>query len=390
MPPNNFWKLIDDNISQSDKKKLSNFILKTNFFTSGKHVKKFEYSWSKWLGVSHTTMVNSGASANFISIALVKELYGTGEVILPSLGWSTDVSSVIQLGMKPVFVDIEFSNLSMSLENIKKAYSSKTKAIVLIHLLGLNALSKDILSFIKKKKIFLIEDCCEAHGAYFESKKVGSYGDISLFSYYYGHHITTIEGGALSTNNKKLDEIIKMFRSHGMIRESSKKTKSFYKKNFPTLNPLFTFAVSGFNLRSTEINAYLGILQLKKLNLIIKKRMNNLKVWLDNLDHQKFFTSFNQTGNSSFALPLILNSKDKIVFNKILNFLTLSNIEFRLGTAGGGNLFDQPFVKNFKNKKSIGKLANVNHIHNFGLYIGNHPSLKTSNIKILAKKLNDI
>lgn len=389
MQSKNYWGLINDNILKSDRVKLSKFILNAKKFTSGKYVKEFENKWSKWLDVKHSTMVNSGASANLISIALVKELYGKGEVIVPSIGWSTDVSTIIQLGMKPVFVDVDMKNLSIRYEDLINAYSKNTKAVVLIHLLGFNGINNKILSFIKKKKLFLIEDCCEAHGAKFKNKKAGTFGDVSVFSYYFGHHMTTIEGGMISTNKKEIYELSKMFRSHGMIRENSQKIRKFYKKHYPSLNPLFTFAVSGFNVRSTEINAFLGLLQLKRLDKIITKRKENLKIWLNSLSDQIFYKNFDTSGNSNFALPLILLKQDKTIFNKILQYLKTRKIEYRKGTAGGGNLTSQPFVKNIK-KKVINNLQNSNHIHNFGLYIGNHTELKEKQIKSLAKNLNNI
>ena len=195
------WPLINDNINQSDKNILSDFILNSNRFTNGPKVKQFEKEWSNWLGVKHSVMVNSGASANFISIAMVKELVGVGEVIVPPLGWVSDISSVVQLGMTPVFVDISMNNFAITSENIKNAITSKTKAIVLVHTLGFNGINDEIIKIAKDNNLLLIEDCCEAHGAMYGDKKVGSIGDISLFSFYYGHHITTIEGGMVCVND---------------------------------------------------------------------------------------------------------------------------------------------------------------------------------------------
>jgi CDP-6-deoxy-D-xylo-4-hexulose-3-dehydrase len=159
------WPLINDNITMSDRKQLSDFILSNQRLTNGKKVREFELLWSKWLGIKHSIMVNSGSSGNFISIAMVKELMGIGEIIVPPLGWVSDISSVVQLGMTPVFVDISMDNLSITAENIKKAITPQTKAIVLVHCLGFNAINEEIVKIAKENDLLLIEDCCEAHGA---------------------------------------------------------------------------------------------------------------------------------------------------------------------------------------------------------------------------------
>ena len=170
-------------------------LLKTNdpILTQSKNVLKFEKSWSKWLGVKYSVFVNSGSSANMISINILNILKGSGEVIVPSLTWSSDISSVIKNKMKPIFVDINLDNLSMNEDQVIKSYNSKTKAIFLSHIQGFNGLSNKLLDFIKKKKIFLIEDVCESHGASFRKKKLGTFGQISNFSFYYAHHMSTIE-----------------------------------------------------------------------------------------------------------------------------------------------------------------------------------------------------
>jgi CDP-6-deoxy-D-xylo-4-hexulose-3-dehydrase len=389
------WPLINDNITESDRNVLSDFILNNNRFTNGIKVINFEELWSKWLGVNYSVMLNSGTSGNYISIAIVKELLGIGEIIIPPLGWVSDVSSVVQLGMKPVFVDISLDNLSITSENIKNAITPDTKAIVLVHCLGFNAINEEIIKIAKDNNIFLIEDCCEAHGATFNGKKVGSFGDLSIFSFYYGHHITTIEGGMISTNDQKLYEFTKLFRSHGMTREISLDTQTYYQKKYPNLNPLFTFAVAGFNMRSTELNAVLGIEQIKKLDYNIEKRRHNLNVWLDNLDKNKYYTEFNIEGNSSFALPLMVkptytdrfNINDD--FSGICDVLNLNSVEYRLGTSGGGNQVIQPYLENV-NYRVVGELDNVNYVHHNSLYIGNHTNLTDEIIINLCKQLNDV
>ena len=229
------WKLMDGKFNSDEREKLCNFIKTTDRFTNGPLVKEFEQSWSNWAGVKNSVMINSGASGNYLSIALLKHLKGIGEVIVPSLGWSTDISSLIQLGLTPVFVDINCNNLCMDENALENAITSKTIGVVLIHTLGFNGISENIINICKKNNLFLIEDCCEAHGATFKNKRVGSFGDVSVFSFYYGHHISTIEGGMLCAKNDEHYDLAKMYRSHGMTREASKDIQDKYLKDFKYL-----------------------------------------------------------------------------------------------------------------------------------------------------------
>jgi CDP-6-deoxy-D-xylo-4-hexulose-3-dehydrase len=396
MEQNKFsWPLINDNITQKDRLVLADFCLNGERFTNGSKVKEFEKQWSEWLGVKHSVMVNSGASANFISIAIVKELLGVGEVIVPPIGWVSDISSVVQLGMTPVFVDVDINNFNITAENIKAAITEDTKAIVLVHTLGFNAMTDEIVQIAKDNNIILIEDCCEAHGAKFGDKRVGSIGDISLFSFYFGHHITTIEGGTVCVNNDKLYDLAKLFRSHGMTREASLELQTEYQHAYPDLNPLFTFAVAGFNMRSTEINAVLGLEQLDRLDYNISRRTENLHTWLENLDSTKFKTSFDVEGSSNFALPLVMQEdyKNSLKINddysSVCDILSLNGVEYRLGTAGGGNQARQPYLKKYPYRIS-GELKNADYIHDNALYIGNHVDLTKEQIINLCKNLNNV
>ena len=395
MIPNYKWPLINDNISESDRMVLSEFLLSNQRLTNGEKVKEFENIWSKWLGVKNSTMVNSGSSGNYISIAIVKELLGVGEVIVPPLGWVSDVSSIVQLGMTPVFVDISMTNLSITTEKIKQAITEQTKAIVLVHCLGFNAIDDELIKITKERNILLIEDCCESHGACYNDKKVGTFGDISIFSFFFGHHITTIEGGMISSNDEKINELARLFRSHGMTREVSNETQLKYQREYPDLNPLFTFVVPGFNMRSTEMNAVLGIEQMKRIDQNVEKRKHNLHVWLSNLDSNKFIVDFDLDGNSNFALPLIMKPEyvDKFKvsddYSSVCDILFLEGVEYRLGTSGGGNQVRQPYLKK-TNYKVVGGLKNVDYVHNNSLYIGNHTDLTDEQIINLTKKLNNV
>lgn len=384
------WQLINDSITEKDKKQLVDFINTDGVrFTNGEKVKEFERMWSDWLGVKHSVYVNSGASANYVMASIMKEKKGVGEVITPPLGWVSDISPLVNLGFTPVFVDISVDNLSIAYDSIEAAITKDTVGITLVHCLGFNAINDVIIEIAKENDLFLIEDCCEAHGATYNGEKVGNFGDMSNFSFYFGHHITSVEGGMICTNDDELYDYAKLFRSHGMTREASHELQKKYKDKYRDVNPMFTFAVPGYNVRNTEINAVLGISQMDRLDDNIKKRMQNLNVWLDNLDGQKFFTNFHREGNSNFSLPLVSLKKDFDYFGKICKLLDDEKVEFRVGTAGGGNQARQPYLKDYE-FKIHGDLQNADHIHDFGLYIGNHPELNKNQIINLCEKLNNV
>ncbi len=334
MSQNKFlWPLINNNISEADKHVLSKFVLETNRFTNGPKVVEFEKAWSQWLGVKYSVMVGSGAAGNYITTAIVRELKGqTGEVIVPPIGWVSDISSVINTGFLPVFVDVDLDTMAISYENIKNAINENTKAIVLVHALGFNGINDKIVQLAKQHDLLLIEDCCEAHGASYRDKKVGSIGDMSCFSFYFGHHMTTIEGGMICTDDYEIYQLARMFRSHGMTREADPQIQERYAK--PDVNPLFTFAVPGYNMRSTEINAVLGLEQIKRLDYNIEKRQENLQTWLANLDSSLYYIEYDVEGSSNYALPLILR-KDNNKIKEVCRILEEERVEYRLGTAGG-------------------------------------------------------
>ena len=289
--------LMNNNFTKSDMKEVNKLIKSKNLIlTQSKKVKEFEDKWSKWLGVKYSTFVNSGSSANFITIAALKILNknkNKNEIIVPTLTWVSDINSVIMNGYKPIFVDINFSNLSMNVDEVIKKITKRTLAVFITHAQGFNGLNTDLLKYLKKRKILLIEDVCESHGAKFKEKKLGSFGLASNFSFYYAHHLTTIEGGMVCTNNKKLSEIFKMLRSHGMLRESKNNLlENKIKNKYKDLSPQFIFMYPTLNFRNNEIGATIGLNQLKSLNKNNFKRTQNFKFFLKNLDKKKYWANF--------------------------------------------------------------------------------------------------
>jgi len=365
--------------------------IKNEILTQSKYVKMFEKKWSRWLGIKYSVFVNSGSSANFLTMAALKILYGKGEVILPALTWISDINSVIQNNFKPVFVDINPRNLCMSTNEIIKKVNKNTLAVFITHAQGFNGLTTKLISFLKKRNVTLIEDVSESHGSTFKKKKLGTFGKISNFSFYYAHHMTTIEGGMICTNDKNIYEMLKMLRSHGMIRESNNLLfEKKIAKKYPYLSPKFIFLYPGYNFRNNEIGAAIGLSQLRSLDRNNNKRKENFRLFLKLLDNTKYRTDFDLEGSCNYAFPVILKTKSLKLRNYFEKNLTKNKIEFRRGSAGGGNQLRQPYLKEIAKKINLKTFTEVEHIHFFGYYIGNYPSLSKSKIKKICNILNRI
>ena len=383
------FPLMENSILKQDIDKVRIFLKDLPVLTQSKKVIEFERKWSKWLGVKHSVFVNSGSSANFISLAALKSIKKKGEVVVPPLTWPSDIMAVINNGFTPKFVDINISNLSMDTDKIIRAVTNKTVAVFITHAQGFNGLTQKLVNFLRKKNIILIEDVCESHGAKFNGKKLGTFGLISNFSFYYAHHLSTIEGGMICTNNKEIYDYCMRFRGHGMLRESKLPSKiKLIKKKYKDLNENFIFLNPGFNFRSNEINATIGINQLKRLDAEIKKRNFNFKYLISKLNRSKYYVGFDLKGISNYAFPILLNTKSIKCRDKFEKYLLNNGIEFRRGNAGGGNQLRQPYLKKYKKLLYKNKFNNVEKVHFFGYYIGNYPYLKIQKLKQLIKILN--
>jgi len=382
--------LMNNNINKDDLNEVIKFLKKSPILTQSKNVKRFELEWSKWLGVKYSIFVNSGSSANYLTIAALKNFTSKKEIIVPTLTWISDIVAVIQNGFKPVFTDINLNNLSMLEDDIFKKINKNTAAVFITHAQGFNGLSKNLIEKLKRKKILLIEDVCESHGAKYKNKKLGTFGFASNFSFYYAHHLSTIEGGMICTNNKKFYEMIKMYRSHGMLRESGNKSfENFHIKKNPKLSPKFIFMYPGYNMRNNEISAVIGINQLKRLDKNNIKRTRNFKYYLSNLNGDIYFRDFSMEGSCNYAFPVILNKKFFSKRDRLEKIMKKFKIEFRRGNAGGGNQLRQPYLRKYR-PKNFKKFQNVEHVHSYGYYIGNFPDLTKNKILKITKILNSI
>lgn len=384
--------LMSDNISREDINSVIEFLQQDPIpkLTNGPKVVEFEQKWSEWLGVKHSLMVNSGTAANELTMLALKHIYGGGEIIVPPLTWVSDVNSTLFAGFDPVFVDINMTNLSFDIDKLKGAINENTRAIFLTHVLGLNGITDELLQLCKDHNILLIEDVCESHGATFKNQKCGSIGFASNFSFYFAHHMSTIEGGMVCTNDDKFYQVCRALRSHGMIRECTDEAfKQEIIQSNPDTHPNFTFLAPAHNFRSTEINAVIGLAQLPNLDVNNSKRIDNFNYFINHLDSSKYITTLDLEGQCNYAFIIIMKEGSLKQRNIIERVLTVSGIEFRRGLSGGGNQTLQPYIKNNFNINQD-EFPNVNYIHNYSWYVGNFPTLDKSQIDYLVNTLNSI
>ncbi len=382
------WPLMGETITFMDRLKMAHFALTAKKFTFGEKVKQFENEWSEWLGAKHSLYVSSGSTANFLLVAAVKELYklkAGDKVLVPACTWMTNVSPIMQLGLEPVFCDVNLDNFSFDLEEARLiALKHDIKMVFITHLLGFSANNEGI------KRIFpraiILDDICESHGCKTPyGEKCGSNSLGATFSFYFGHHMSTVEGGMISTNNTKLYDLMKIKRSHGMARESIKFDE--YAKKYPDVDKQFLFVTDGYNFRNHEICAVLGISQLKRLDKMVEIRNRNHKLFTEIIDKYPnlFYTIKNPKTISSFCFPFICRSNEIMLAMK--DTFTKHTIEYRPVVAG--NLLSQPFLKDYK-IETTKKRTNADIIQTQGVYIGNNHFVTESDMKFLDKVVGEI
>ena len=355
--------LMQSAITESDKQALINFISTSDRYTCGPKVKEFEDAWSKWLGCKHSLFVTSGSGANFLLLASIKEKYQIpdgSKVLVPACTWVTNVAPVFQLGLEPVFCDVDLETYSFDMDTLPE---EDVRIVFITHLLGLNSPVEQL----KKKypNAIFLEDICESHGVKAPNgMKRGSTSLGATFSFYYGHHMTTIEGGMICTDNEDLYELMKIKRSHGMARLLSPRLYKEAIENNPDIDPAFLFLTDGYNFRNTELNAVIGLEQLKRLDENIKLRRDNFDYFVNNLDPNLFYIPYNDPGNSSYSFPFVCKKpEDREKLKSIFDEL---GIEHR--PIVSGNLLLHPFLKKWKDSVSV---PNANKLNYGGVYIGN-------------------
>ena len=375
-----FWPLQENVLGKRDIEGLVRFVRTTERFTQSSKVREFEEAWSKWQGCKHSLYVNSGSSANLLLMNTAKELYGWSdgdEVIVPAVTWVTNISPVIQCGLKPVFVDINLDDFSFDYDALTSHLTPRTRAIFVTHLIGFPADLARIRAIIGQRPIQVLEDCCESYGATVGGRKVGNFGAGSSFSFYWGHHMTTVEGGMVSTDDEDVYKLARIKRSHGLARELPAEDHEQLRKLHPDIDFNFLFLTDGFNFRNSELYAVLGLSQLKRLD-----KYNSIR----NRNHRRFISLIkpyrdrlrvpDHKGLCSFCLPFLCHDReDKKALQRLLSE---SGIETR--PIISGNLMRQPFLQAYRGNE---RFPNADLVHTNGFYIGNNQFVGEKRLKKL-------
>lgn len=364
-------------------------VIASGRFTMGENVIRFEEAFAKKFGIKHALMVSSGSTANLVGIAALfykkdRPLQRGDEVIVPSISWATTYYPLQQYGLRLKFLDVEIDTLNMDASQLEKALTPKTRMVVAVSILG-NPCALDVIrKFCDQHGLYLFEDNCESMGAELNGKVCGTFGDIGTFSTFFSHHISTMEGGVLVTNNTEIYHLARSMRAHGWTRDIPEDSP-IYEKRDDDFYEAYRFILPGYNARPLELSGAIGVEQLKKLDAMVDTRRRNAKVFVDLFKNDERFIIQRENGKSSwFAFTVILNPKFNIDRKKVMSAMKQADIGYRIIT--GGNFLRHDVVKYF-DYECVGEIKNANIAHDRGFFVGNHPHDVTPQIKRLHEVL---
>lgn len=360
--------------------------LRSGNVTMGEKVRAFEEAWAAYVGVKHGIMVNSGSSANLVALAALG-LQPGDEVITPALTWATTIFPIAQLGLVPVLVDVDLDTYNISLNAMEAAFTTKTRAIMPVHLLGNPC---DMPPFVDEfcDGLYLLEDACEAHGAVSAGSKVGSFGELATFSFHFSHHISTIEGGMVVTDDEYFAEDCRSLRAFGWIRDLN--SREACAARHPQIDPRFLFMQAGYNFRPTELQGAMGIHQVPRLEGFIAKRRENADYWNRELAAYGDWITVQEerfgTRHARFAYPVLVRPEAPFTRRKLQDFLETRGVETRQIEAG--NMAIQPAMQYIKHRVS-GTLTNAENIHNNAFFFGCHQGIGATEREYVAEVFHD-
>jgi len=368
--------LVKDTISNLDVNTLIEWLKEYPRLTKGPKTIEFEEAYSDYLGCKKSTFVNSGSSAILLMLQTLIEkgdLAPGDKVVVPAVSWATDLAPVMQLGLVPVLCDCNLDDFSYDIDDFKSIALTKPKAAILVSVLGLVPDMDAIMEVCNDHDIILLEDVCESMGSEYKGKKLGTFGKMSVFSTYFGHHISTIEGGLVCTSDDECDDLLKSVRSHGWARDLSREKQQDLSNQWAVrdFDALFTFYNCGFNLRATDLQAFIGIGQVMKLPWVVKKRNENFLKYQERLGRVQVK---DHSFVSNFAYPILTSQRDHLVAK-----LMEGGVEVRPLICG--SMGHQPFYMKKYGRES---LPNADKVHSKGLYLPNHPFMSDEDIRYIC------
>jgi len=350
-------------------------VIASGMFTMGENVRRFEEDFARKFGTKHALMVSSGSAANLVGVAALfhagkRPLQRGDEVIVPAISWATTYYPLQQYGLRLKFLDVERDTLNIDVSKLEQALTPRTRMVVAVSILG-NPCALDVLrAFCDRHGLVLFEDNCESMGATLNGKPCGTFGDIGTFSTFFSHHISTMEGGVLVTDDTELYHVAKSIRAHGWTRDLPKSSGVFEPKE-DDFYEAYRFILPGYNARPLELSGAIGVEQLKKLDRMIETRRANAKLFVDLMKGDERFIIQRENGSSSwFAFTIILNPKMKTERTKVMNALKRADIGYRIIT--GGNFLRHDVIKYF-DYECVGEMRNADLAHDRGFFVGNHP-----------------
>lgn len=371
--------LIQDTIDNQDIDNLIEWLKGYPRLTKGSKTIEFENKWSKWLGSKYSVFVNSGSSANLLMLYALKILnkMKNNKVCVPTLCWATDLAPVLQFDMEPLLIDCNLNNLSVDLNHLEEVFKTENPSVlILVSVLGLSPDMDSIVELCERYDVILLEDNCESQGTKFKGIKLGNFGLMSSFSTYFGHTMSTIEGGIISTNDEEIYNTLLQLRSHGWDRDLSSDKQQELRKEWlvSDFSALYTFYIPGFNLRSTDLQAQIGIKQLDKVDGMINNRYENFLYYKSKLEGKTWFPiTFDDSYTANFAIPFITKTiEDK---ESLIKELEENNIACR--PLISGSMGTQPFYKKLYGEN---KLPKCTIIDERGVYVPNHDKMTTEDI----------
>jgi CDP-4-dehydro-6-deoxyglucose reductase, E1 len=374
-----------------EEKKAMYDVIESDIFTMGKNVKAFEKAFAQFFGKKYAVMVNSGSSANLVGVASLfyrkeKPLKRGDEVIVPCISWATTFHPLHQYGLKLKFVDIDLETLNYDIEELKKAITPNTKMIVTVSVLGNPNYFDEIEKLCEEHNILLFDDNCESMGARYKGKYTGTSGLINTYSTFFSHHISTMEGGLILTDDYEIYCLCKSIRNHGWTRDQDEDSPIFKRKEDDFFEA-YRFILPGYNVRPGELQGALGLQQLKKLPAMLAQRRKNALYFQQKFKNDQRFIIQKEVGESSwFSFTMIINPNSGVNRAEVFNALKKADIGYRIIT--GGNFLEHDVIQYFDYE--VTKSSNASYAHNYGFFVGNAPKDMTQEIDLLEKALKGI